>query len=32
VPDINLNGAPSRSKADPSYRRPLTNSRKLHIP
>lgn len=32
VPDINLNGAASRSKEDPSYRRPLTNRRKLHIP
>jgi hypothetical protein len=32
VPDINLNGAPSRSKQDPSYRRPLTNKRKLNIP
>jgi len=27
VPDIHANGAPSRSKADPSYRRPLTNLR-----
>jgi hypothetical protein len=32
VPDIHLNGAPSRSKDDPSYLRPLTNKRKLHIP
>jgi hypothetical protein len=32
VPDIHLNGAPSRSKEDPSYRRPLTNRRKSHIP
>jgi hypothetical protein len=32
VPDINVNGAPSRSKQDPSYRRPLTNKRKLNIP
>lgn len=32
VPDINVNGAPSRSKEDPSYRRPLTNKRKLNIP
>jgi hypothetical protein len=32
VPDINLNGAPSRSKEDPSYQRPLTNRRKSHIP
>ena len=27
VPDIHLNGVPSRSKKDPSYRRPLTNRR-----
>jgi hypothetical protein len=32
VPDIHLNGAPSRSKKDPSYRRPLVNNRELHIP
>jgi len=32
VPDISLNGAPSRSTQDPSYRRPLTNKRKPHIP
>jgi hypothetical protein len=32
VPGIHLNGAPSRSKDDPSYRRPLTNIRKSHIP
>jgi hypothetical protein len=32
VPGIDLNGAPSRSKEDPSYRRPLTNVRKLHVP
>ena len=32
VPDIHLNGAPSRSKEDSSYRRPLTNKRKRHIP
>lgn len=32
VPDINVNGTPSRSKQDPSYRRPLTNKRKLKIP
>jgi hypothetical protein len=28
VPGIHLNGAPSRSKHDPSYRRPLTNKRR----
>jgi hypothetical protein len=28
VPGIHLNGAPSRSKRDPSYRRPLTNKRR----
>jgi hypothetical protein len=32
VPDIHANGAPSRSKADPSYRRPLSNRREGHIP
>jgi hypothetical protein len=32
VPDIDVNGAPSRSKEDPSYRRPLTNRRAKHIP
>jgi SnoaL-like domain len=32
VPGIALNGTPSRSKEDPSYRRPLTNHRKPHIP
>jgi hypothetical protein len=32
VPDVNVNGAPGRSKEDPSYRRPLANRRKLHIP
>ena len=32
VPDIHVNGAPSRSKEDSSYRRPLTNKRKRHIP
>ena len=30
VPDIYLNGAPSRSKDDPSYQRPLTNKREPH--
>jgi hypothetical protein len=32
VPDINVNGTPSRSKEDPSYRRPLANKRKLYVP
>ena len=32
VPDIHVNGAPSRSKEDSSYRRPLTNKRKRQIP
>jgi hypothetical protein len=32
VPDIHLNGTPSRSREDPSYQRPLTNNRKPHIP
>jgi hypothetical protein len=32
VPDIHGNGAPSRSKDDPSYRRPLFNLRQRHIP
>ena len=32
VPDIHVNGAPSRSKEDPSYRRPLTNKRVKRIP
>jgi len=32
VPDINLNGPPSRSREDPSYRRPLANRRKSYIP
>jgi hypothetical protein len=32
VADINLNGAPVRAKEDPSYQRPLTNRRRLHIP
>jgi hypothetical protein len=32
VPDINLNGTPSRSHDDPSYTRPLKNRRKPHIP
>lgn len=32
VPGINLNGAPVRSKDDPSYQRPLVNKRSPHIP
>jgi len=32
VPDINLDGAPLRSREDPSYRRPLANKRQRHIP
>lgn len=32
VPDIQLNGTATRSKEDPSYRRPLSNRRKAHIP
>ncbi len=32
VPDVHANGAPSRSKEDPSYRRPLTNRRKIISP
>jgi hypothetical protein len=32
VPDLHENGRPSRSKDDPSYKRPLTNSRKGFIP
>lgn len=32
VPDMALNGVPSRSKDDPSYDRPLTNKRKIFIP
>jgi SnoaL-like domain len=32
VADIHLNGAPSRSKEDLSYRRPLTNRRKMQLP
>lgn len=32
VPDINLNGAPSRSQEDPSYQRPLENKRKMNVP
>ena len=32
VPDRHRDGAPSRNREDPSYRRPLTNSRELHLP
>jgi len=32
VPDIQLNGLPSRSHDDPSYRRPLVNRRALQLP
>lgn len=32
VPDIHVNGAPSRSTADPSYQRPLVNRRDWHTP
>jgi len=32
VPDIHINGVPSRSKQDPSYRRPLTNRRERRLP
>ena len=32
VADVHLNGAPSRSREDPSYRRPLTNRRELRVP
>ncbi len=31
-PDIFANGAPSRSKDDPSYQRPLVNVREKHNP
>lgn len=32
VPDLHLNGLPSRSKDDPSYQRPLVNRRQLRLP
>jgi hypothetical protein len=32
VPDIHGNGAPARSRQDPSYQRPLVNLRKKQIP
>jgi hypothetical protein len=32
IPDVHANGAPSRSRDDPSYRRPLVNLRERRIP
>ena len=32
VPDLHLNGVPSRSREDPSYRRPLINRRRGRAP
>jgi hypothetical protein len=32
IPDVHLNGEPSRSRDDPSYRRPLVNRRPRRIP
>jgi hypothetical protein len=32
IPDIHLDGVPSRSQDDPSYRRPLTSTRKSLTP
>jgi ketosteroid isomerase-like protein len=32
IPDVEANGTPSRSRDDPSYRRPLTNRRDRRIP
>ena len=32
IPDINLNGTPSRGRQDPSYHRPLTNKRQTAVP
>jgi hypothetical protein len=32
IPDVHANGVPSRSRDDPSYRRPLTNLRDKRIP
>jgi SnoaL-like domain len=32
VPDVHGNGTPSRSPEDPSYRRPLLNRRRAHVP
>jgi hypothetical protein len=31
VPDLHLNGVPSRSTEDPSYQRPLTNKRQFSV-
>ena len=32
LPDIHVNGIPSRSTEDPSYQRPLTNKREPQVP
>lgn len=32
IPDLHLNGLPSRDENDPSYMRPLTNKRERNIP
>ncbi len=32
IPGVNGNGAPARSKGDPSYMRPLVNRRALRVP
>lgn len=32
VPDLDLNGTPSRDRQDPSYHRPLINRRERHLP
>ena len=32
IPDVHLNGEPSRSRDDPSYRRPLANRRSRRFP
>ena len=32
IPGIDGNGSPSRSRFDPSYQRPLTNTRPMHLP
>jgi hypothetical protein len=32
VPDIHANGAPARDRSDPSYQRPLANTRKPNSP
>ena len=32
LPDVHRNGAPARSREDPSYQRPLINRRELHVP